>query len=106
MNIYDAIEVVEDLSPVFDMTGIGNNRVIEDEELAKLAKACEVIRNKLVNKTNCWDVTDLLARSYGSSEIINNMVVIGFGMKAESAKRMLDRRRYLKLILPIANNTV
>lgn len=86
MNIQDAIRTINDLSPVFDMTGVGGGRVITDDELRRLSLAAETLR-----KISGIKKLDYLVNAI--PEVAANALTVYLGSMHESTERMIAARK-------------
>lgn len=92
MNIEDtikvdnAIGVVNELSPIFDMSGLNNNRPITNAELRRLRAASKVL----------WKTSNIKTLGYLTKtmpEIASSALTIKLGTIHESANRMIEARK-------------
>lgn len=86
MNIQDAIRTVNDLNPVFDMSGLNGNRAITDDELKRLSLAA-----KTLHKISGIKKVEYLTNAI--PEVAANALTVKLGMMHENAERMISARR-------------
>ena len=86
MNIQDAIRTINDLSPVFDMTGVGGGRAITDDELRRLSLA-----SKTLHGISGIKKLDYLTKAI--PEVAANALTVKLGTMHESAERMIAARK-------------
>jgi hypothetical protein len=86
MNIQDSIRTINNLAPVFDMSGVGGERPITDDELRLLSQAAK----------NLHGISGLKKLDYLTKaipEVAANALTVHLGSMHESAERMIEARK-------------
>lgn len=86
MNIQDAIRIINDLNPVFDMSGVGGGRPITDEELRRLSQAA-----KALHAISGTKKLEYLTKAI--PEVAASALTIKLGSIHEGAERMIAARK-------------